>query len=161
VAKNGLSFLSSVFFQTTLEHSQLRFAVYNFCLTPFVVNDQERLYLTLPERKCIFCCYSYIVIGRPCPPDLIWLGQKNSTQRIHLRSLVPERKCICYCYCYIYSFSPWETLSPRLGMAGTKNSTERIHLRSLVNSFTFAVFSSICTICASFAPFAQCSMTGI
>jgi hypothetical protein len=25
-------------------------------------------------------------------------GQKNTTQRIHLRSLVPERKCICYFY---------------------------------------------------------------
>jgi hypothetical protein len=32
-----------------------------------------------------------IVLGRPCAPDLVWLGQKNSTQRIHLRSLVPER----------------------------------------------------------------------
>jgi hypothetical protein len=56
-----------------------------------------------------------IVLGRPCAPDLVWLGQKNRTlriqlrslvherihlrtlvcQRIHLRTLVAVRKCIC------------------------------------------------------------------
>jgi hypothetical protein len=72
-------------------------------------------------------------------------GTKNSMQRIHLRSLIPEHTVYILIlllkfevlYEFIYSsYSPWETLSPKLGLAGTKNSTQRIHLRSLVPEHT-------------------------
>jgi hypothetical protein len=48
-----------------------------------------------------------------------WYGwEKNSTQRIHLRSLV-YLSAIAFAISIAIA-SPWETLCPRLGMAGTK-----------------------------------------
>jgi hypothetical protein len=75
-------------------------------------------------------------------PRLGMAGTKNSIQRIHFRSLVPEHTVyilillpkfeVLFFMTSSSSYSPWETLCPKPSLARTKNSTQRIHLRSLV-----------------------------
>jgi hypothetical protein len=74
-------------------HRRLRSSTFVFRL--LLLNDQERLYLTLSERKCI--CAQLLNCANGCAVYYFLSWPK----KVHFRSLVPERICICYCYSYV------------------------------------------------------------
>jgi hypothetical protein len=59
----------------------------------WAINSTQRIHLRslVPERKCISIAIA-IVLGRPCPPDLVWLGKNRRSQRPYamLKAPVPS-----------------------------------------------------------------------